>query len=54
MAVEQILIDEDIKLGGQQGQIGECMEFCIRENVFMEILAFAQVDNPIGMFNICI
>lgn len=41
LVVQQILIDEDISMGGQQGQIGECMEFCIRENVFMEVLAFA-------------
>lgn len=38
----------------QQGSIGECMEYTIRNNVFMEMVALAQSDQPHGMFTICL
>jgi hypothetical protein len=36
------------------GSIGDCMEYTIRTNMIMEIVAFAQSDNPEGMFSACL
>ena len=38
----------------QTGSIGECMEYTIRNNIFMEMVALAQSDHPQGMFTICL
>ena len=54
--IEYILLEEDNILiqNGQRGAIGECMEYCIRNNMFMEVIALAQSDHPEGMFIICL
>lgn len=48
--MKQLLLEEDM----QQGSIGECIEYTIRNNVFMEIVAVAQSDAPHGMFAVCL
>jgi hypothetical protein len=54
--VKYILLTEDAQLiaQGQQGAVGECMEFAIRSNMFMELIALAQSNHPEGMFVICL
>lgn len=37
---------------GQQGSIGECMEFTISNSVFLEMESLAQSNQPQGMFSV--
>ena len=41
--IEYILLEEDknLILTNQQGTIGDCMEYAIRENIFMEVITLA-------------
>ena len=38
----------------EPGSIGECMEYTIRNNLFMEMVSLAQLDNPKGLFSVCL
>lgn len=49
-----MLLEEDRQMEGQQGSIGECMEFTISNSVFLEMEALAQSNQPNGMFTICL
>jgi len=54
--MQKILMEEDANLIRQnlQGTIGECMEYAIANNIFMEVIALAQSDYPQGMFVPCL
>jgi hypothetical protein len=54
IAIQDILIEEDDLLAGQIGSVGDCMEFTIRNNIPMEMVALAQSNNPNGMFTVCL
>lgn len=41
IAIQDILIEEDDMLSGQIGSVGDCMEFTIRNNIPMEMVALA-------------
>ncbi len=41
-------------MNGQIGSIGDCMEFAIRKNIFMEFATLAYSDMPPGMFTNCL
>ena len=41
-------------LSGQIGSVGDCMEYTIRNNIPMEMVALAQSNNPSGMFTVCL
>jgi hypothetical protein len=48
-----MLLEED-EQSFSTGSIGECIEYMVRKNLFMEVCALAQSDHPHGMFSICL
>lgn len=51
--ISWILIEEDKTQRKEPGSIGDCLEYMIRHNVFMDITSLAQLDNPKGLFPMC-
>ena len=50
----ELLLEEDEALVGQPGSIGDRMEFFISNQIFIEMEALAQSNQPEGMFSLAI
>lgn len=45
------LLDED-QISRETKTLGECLEFSLKQGIFMELVAFGKSDKPEGLFEI--